>query len=468
MRRTLVLLVVAPLLALCAARSGATTYYVAQIGSDSNAGTRAIAPFQHLFKAASVVAAGDTVCVIDSGTYTVTSEGLPGQNRSVLHIATSGRPDAYVTFRACDGAAPTIDRACVPECSSQRTVYYGIEVEANYIQIGPGFTEYGDSDQTTVPHCLAAPRDFICNGVGFGIYGHHITVIGNVAHDNGCAGIGGLPARYEAGNPLDYIRIIANTVYRNANDSSAGCSGISLYELTDFDTGPGIACPGSVAAYHNCIVGNLAYDNAELIDEGTSGRIEDGNGCIIDDSQHTQHPALGPAYTGTTLVANNIFAGNGGSGCHGYHSDNIDFINNTAYRNMRTGNAATGCAAPCAIDGDLGNYLGSRIRFFNNLVDSRDTTSAYSIFSRCGEAGGCEGDYNLRHRGAGTGVAGPHDLTGDPALAAPKTRSAGDFHLGPSSPARDTGTTAHALENDYYGQARPKGRGYDIGAAAAE
>ncbi|MGD9048640.1 MAG: choice-of-anchor Q domain-containing protein, partial [Anaerolineae bacterium] len=61
--------------------------------------------------------------------------------------------------------------------------------------------------------------------------------------------------------------------------------------------------------------------------------------------------------------------------------------------------------------------------------------------------------------GGGTVTAG-NDVEGDPAFVDPDN---GDYHIGPSSAAIDTGVNA-GVTTDIDGEGRPSGAGYDIGA----
>jgi hypothetical protein len=78
-----------------AADSTGVTYYVAQDGSDSAAGTEA-APFKTISKAVEAAKAGDTV-LVKTGIY-----------NDHVTFSKSGTPEALITVRAADGAQPKI------------------------------------------------------------------------------------------------------------------------------------------------------------------------------------------------------------------------------------------------------------------------------------------------------------------------------------------------------------------------
>jgi hypothetical protein len=60
----------------------------------------------------------------------------------------------------------------------------------------------------------------------------------------------------------------------------------------------------------------------------------------------------------------------------------------------------------------------------------------------------------------GSGVNSTGDVHGDPAFVDPAT---GNYHIGPTSAARDSGVDA-GVTDDLDGETRPQGSGYDIGA----
>jgi hypothetical protein len=81
---------------------------------------------------------------------------------------------------------------------------------------------------------------------------------------------------------------------------------------------------------------------------------------------------------------------------------------------------------------------------------------------------GIEFSHNLRFGGDGSSGpagdgSGPGDVKTDPRLVDPRGRKACDFALWPASPAIDAGTPI-GVRFDYFGNPRPFGPGYDIGA----
>jgi hypothetical protein len=80
---------------------------------------------------------------------------------------------------------------------------------------------------------------------------------------------------------------------------------------------------------------------------------------------------------------------------------------------------------------------------------------------------GIQFSHNLRFGGSGTGPAGdgagPGDVEKDPSLVDPAGRKAGHYRLRPNSPAINAGIAA-GIDRDYFGNERPYGGRYDIGA----
>ncbi len=232
---------------------------------------------------------------------------------------------------------------------------------------------------------------------------HHLLVQDNVVHDSPVAGIGGI------GN--DYITVYRNIVYNNARGSALDSSAISLYQLTNVDSAPG---------YHNIIRGNKIYDNANLVAPAGQQYPSDGNGIIIDDSRHTQNNNIDPAYTGSTLIENNIAFNNGGRGIHVYYSDNVDVRNNTCYAN----NWAPGGMWRT---GEIAAMKSGNVNIQDNIVLPVMSTMTgspayhYGITVQQSSGGQNNTDYNVAAGGSGAyysdnignPVHGPHEALSD-------------------------------------------------------
>ncbi|WP_076860620.1 right-handed parallel beta-helix repeat-containing protein [Bradyrhizobium mercantei] len=277
-----------------------TTYYVSSvIGQDSNAGTSASAPLATLQAAANLVKAGDTVEVMN-GTYTAPAGG------SVLNITTSGTASAPITFEAAPGQTPVIDSS---------GTWNGINIQASYINV-KGFTVIGGAANYTLSQALAGystesaslnGNGIAVNSPGNGIVPNHITIANNTVYNQPGGGIATIGA--------DYVQILNNTVHDNAHWSAYGASGISVFTSANLDTNPGV---------HFIIIGNRAYNNAQLVPTAGDGTITDGEGIILDTNT---------GYAGQILVQNNTVYGNGGPGIESLQTADAVITGNTVYGN---------------------------------------------------------------------------------------------------------------------------------------
>jgi parallel beta-helix repeat protein len=405
-------------------------YVDASSGSDTNDGRRPTTAFKTLNRAAGAVKPGWTVRVMD-GTYT--SDGTVNP----LTVSVSGTADAWINFAAAEGHHPVIQ---IPRGTG---AWAGIHLVGVAYVVIDGFEVIGQSRSVTAAE--AARNDgtqpvlnhncVFIDGVGYGTFHppvpHDIVIRNSTLHDCTAAGI--------EVNVADAITIEHNTVYNNAWWTVFGTSGIGLYHLTD------VAGSTTKDGYKNRIVGNRSYGNRNNLPfaAGHPPAIYDGNGIIVDDSQHTQAPlgtndVRGVPYTGRTYIANNIVHDNGGRGIHLYRSAHIDVLNNTAWNNLlsvseyiRSGELD---ALDC-LDVNVINNIGV------NLV-GKDVTFA----------DGNRYDYNLWE--GRVPVKGAQDIAAAAQLTDPAN---GNFAPRTGSPALRSGTSTLAPPDDFFGTPRPAG-----------
>ena len=404
----------------------ATTYYVSGQGSDRNDGLSKQSPFRSLQEAADRTQPGDTVYVMN-GTY---SEADSFTN--ILTIRNSGKPNAWITYKAYPGDKP--------ELKSHN--WNAIEVKgASYIVID-GFDLEGNNGNVTLDYALAQ-KDNTNNpstsGNGIGIVesdespkirSKHIIIKNNNVYNFGGGGI------YTA--PADYVTIENNQVHGNAWYSPYGNSGISVRGgNTDNNT-----------RYKIIVRGNTVYDNKELVPWFKVKAITDGNGIIVDTSRNTDEDVEGGAYTGRTLIENNVVFNNGGRGIHSYLSDHIDILNNTTYQNSQS---------PAIKGGEVTAVDSTDVRVFNNIIYATPGLPANTI----ADASNVIYDHNLIfNTDQFTGDVLNNKFGQDPLFVDP---SAGNFSLQAGSPVIDAGGGL-AAKQDFYGAQRPQGSGVDIGA----
>jgi parallel beta-helix repeat protein len=388
-----------------------TIYYVDKaLGNDNNPGTEK-RPFSTIRKAAENLSPGDAVYV-KNGTY---DEGWDG-----VKITRSGNSINWIIFKAFPEHRPLVTSA-----------HDGtFTVEANYIEIN-GF----EIIQTTQG-----------SGIHVGKGNHHTRVMNNIIHHCGCGGI--------SGQETDYLHIEGNITHHNAFTSPWQCSGISIYQAKAFDNKSG---------FHNVIRGNISYSNENRV-ANREGKITDGNGIIIDDFRHTQSRNLSAKYTASTLIENNIIFDNGGRGIHVFYSDNVVVRNNTIFKNLKTSQLDG------QLNGELSTLFSSNILIFNNIVYSNNMSKQAFIDDYSNNN---YWDYNLAYQGNiqvknghSGAVLGSHNLRDvDPQFINPSIEPAvANFHLQPTSPAIDAGTSMNVASTDFDGNTRPSGSRYDIGA----
>jgi parallel beta-helix repeat protein len=384
-------------------------YYVdINIGNDANQGFTEKLAFKTINKANEQVSPGDLVYV---------KNGLYAEN---ITLKRSGTKNNWISFQAFPGHKPFV----------RGTQDGTFKVEGNYLKIS-GFEITSTADGS---------------GIHVGNGNHHTQVFKNEIHDSGCGGV--------SGQETDYLHIEGNIIYRNAFRSPFFCSGISIYQAKLFDSKPG---------FHNIIRGNISYAN-ENKNSKSDGTVTDGNGIIVDDFRHTQGQQKLAKYTAATLVENNIVFDNGGRGVHVFQSDNVVIRNNTAFQNMKSSNLHG------TSNGEITAMFSADLKIYNNIAYAAnkskqtfvDDYSERNIW-----------DYNLSYNGKilfvkehSSSTLGKHNLIDvSPLLVKPTVNaSIANFRLQAKSPAIDSGTSINAAQNDFAGNRRPAGFGYDMGA----
>lgn len=332
---------------------------------------------------------------------------------------------------------------------------------------------------------------------------HHIRVADMIVYNNTAAGIA-------TNGFCDYLYFENNHVYNNNKLSRYGGSGISTLENADID--------GSTQ-HKIFILGNVSSNNGldvrwgPRISTDTQGRktltlnYSDGNGIIIDLANNN-------SYQGRTLVMNNVVFDNGGSGIHCIKSDNVDMINNTAFRNgkpnaapasfvdiqVRSTTAHSGTTAPYAVYesikpawmnktggasinyGEIFAQQSSNCTIRNNILWAR---TGNNINMESAANSNVSYDYNLFGRDGGTTNNAGINLVNAVGLVGNKVQGsstaadifanvtdsslANFLHLRTASPISPAANAAYAYYNlspreDRVGAARPQGGNSDMGA----
>jgi hypothetical protein len=422
----------------------ATNYYVSSIVGNDNAnnGLSISTPFATIQKAADNTNPGDTVFVMN-GTYTnVCDQCL------VATITRPGTASNWIVYINYPTHAPLL----------QFNAWGGFMVRDNaaYIEIN-GFTIRGNNANCTLADALnqigscANPGpnfNSFYNGNGLAADGrgdafgtghpHHIRFVNNNISECGGGGISAIQS--------DYVTVENNTVYNNCWYTVFGASGISFYQSWNFDN--------NVSDYKMIVRNNKLYGNELRVPWIGCCCISDGNGIIIDDGKNTQNNSpIGP-YLGRTLVANNITTKNGGSGIHGFESENIDIVNNTSYQNSQS----------AVLEGEIFANTCNNVNILNNIMYAKTNEPANQNTSNYNNTN-VNYDYNLYFNTNNIIITGAHDVQLDPRFVnASLDFYSANFHLLSNSGAIDNGTTANAPIVDFENHPRPSGNGFDIGA----
>lgn len=345
-----------PLIILFSYQLSAKNYYVdAKNGHHKNSGSSVLKAKSIIQDAANLTRPGDTVFVMN-GTYTNTCA-----NCNVVDVPNSGRKNKYIVYINYKNHQPII--------SFNGWGGFSIANGVSYVKI-IGFQVVGNNRNILLSNALKQPMsclntkgdyDAKYNGNGIhidgrsGRYPHHIVIAKNVVKDCGGGGIGA--------NQADYIVVEDNVVYNNSWYNVFGNSGISFYQFKNYDNGNG---------YHNVIRRNKCYNNKNLVPWAKYCRIADGNGIIIDDFRNLQNNSVLKAYTGKTLIENNVCWFNGGTGIHVFQSDDVDIFNNTAYCNSQSIELNSG---------QIHASVSNRVRIVNNILVSDSSNLINSNFN---------------------------------------------------------------------------------------
>ncbi|MBC7651369.1 MAG: hypothetical protein H7101_06445, partial [Deinococcales bacterium] len=272
--------------------SGTKNYYVSDgTGSDGNTGLSINVPFKTITAGVNAAVAGDTVFIMN-GTYT-----------SSFTLTKSGTTDKYITYKNYATHKPKI--------VISGAIWSSVKISGNYI-VFEGIEMQGNNANLTYAGALDAYNQYLATGVNNSVHAqyntnaidistnnpHHIVIRNCAVHDFPGGGISGIGS--------DYLTLEGNIIYNNCWYMMYAGSGISILTPSNSDA-------ADVNKYKNIIRNNIVYGNKCLIPWVSTKALSDGNGIIIDVNQLTSNSA---AYTGRTLVENNVSFNNGGGGVH--------------------------------------------------------------------------------------------------------------------------------------------------------
>jgi hypothetical protein len=430
-------------------------WHVSGAGNDNNDGKTATKAFRTLKKAATIVKPGDVV-LIGNGDYTDIDKSDGG---AVVTLSTSGRADAWITWKAAPGAKPVVRPAG----------WCGIQVTGSY-NILEGLTVTGANDSLVLLEAQMDTKNktpdpkYNTNGIFFNgrtrspeEKPHHLIIRACTVND--CPG-GGI-----VGIEMDYLTIEDCRVYNNAWFMRYGGSGITTLNNWAYDDAPG---------YHIIIQRNTVWNNKTMVPWEKIGKLSDGNGILLDVTDQARNGATNPnadaavtalnekpkidsallkprrpEWKGRALIANNLSAFNGGSGIHTFRTKHVDIINNTTYHN--------------------GGIVGYQELFPNNCEDIVILNNI--IIPRPGgkvtsnnKNTNIRWDYNLYSKEQNV-FKGANDVLADPKfIDANMDVVNANFRLTKSSTGLNSGTNDLAQPTDITGKPRPKTGGRDRGA----
>lgn len=437
----------------------AQTWHVSGTGNDANNGKTPQTAFRTLQKAADRVQPGDVV-LVGNGPYTNDDRS---NGSAVLNISRSGKPNAWITWKARPGHHPDI----------RPLGWAGIQISGSY-HVLDGLTVTGGNDSIVLLHAQEDAKkpkpDPRFNTNGIFINGrnrqpdekpHHVTIRNCVVSQ--CPG-GGITA-IEA----DYFTIEDCRVSDNGWFMRYAGSGITALHNWAFDEAPG---------YHVVIQRNYVWNNKTLVPWERTGKLSDGNGILLDvtDQEQAQGatnpnadatvPPAGtpptppvsatptaalekpkrPVWKGRALIANNLSAFNGGSGIHTFRTSHVDIINNTTYHN----GGIVGYQ-------ELFPNRSEDIVILNNIIVPRPGGNVTSNNRNTA----IRWDYNLYPSGQEV-FKGANDLVADPLfLDVQADPTKGNFRLAKGSRALNSGTMDAVPATDITGKARTKQAGTD-------
>ena len=418
-------------------------------GNDASSGLSVSQAFKTLQKGADSALPGSTVYVLDTTTYISNRDTTYDSHTYPLHINNPGLPGYYINYKAYSGRPKIYNDfnwAGIKVDGSAAYIHIeGFEVIGNApaVDYSYAITHKDDLNNYMTSHTgISVQRAFPGDGTHFP---HHVIIKNNICHDNAGSGIGA--------EDSDYISIIGNISYNNANWSPYAESGITFGFSAQFDKNPG---------YHHYVMGNYCYNNHEYVPFFAVGYISDGNGIIVD-SLNTPQNSHG-SFIGRTLIANNICFNNSGRGLNVFASSNVDVINNTTYHNGAAGTGTSPDGVESHVDSETSVNVSTGCFFYNNILYARPDRTVVDFF-----APDATFDYNIYNSDSPFRgyphqfVPGPHDHSGvnffvnasiDPATA--------DFHT--TGIGHNDGTTFLAVTTDFNGVPRPQGAFYDRGA----
>jgi hypothetical protein len=510
MNRLFKLISVAGILISCSLSSFAREYYVSGTGTDSlgslteaQKGTEST-PYRNLGAVASRVNPGDIVWV-KNGTYSGATWSRSGTAAAPIVIKafpnhtpevkiSAGRwflmqiNASYLTFEGLilTGNAGNVTLAEAQQDAAAATPSSVVNV--NDVGFNTSDSRWGEG---TYAHHITLRNNIIrrfgCAGIG--LTGDYMVVENNKVYENswysryGCSGISYFTTRNFDNNTGYRNRFVGNVMWNNKGlipyyqdkELTDGNGMIMDVDVTNTKTATFTATSSGTTLTVTNVTGKVTVG-------GKFGNFLKGTGMPTVTNNTTDYASIvkqisGPAggagvyetnkpttangnlieswmedsgYTGRTLIANNLAVNNGGSGMHAFYVHDMDFVNNTVYKNAAIMNPVT---TPGKDYADLYGGYSKDIKFRNNIVYAETGRK----INNANQNTNITYDYNLYYDGTATprivaGTRGTNDNVGDPQFVNPSLTPCvedtggltltctADFSLKSTSPAINKGT----------------------------
>ncbi|MBE3646905.1 right-handed parallel beta-helix repeat-containing protein [Paenibacillus polymyxa] len=481
-----------------AASAAGTEYYVSTIGSDSNAGT-SDAPWKTLQHAADTVSPGSKVYV-RGGVYKeklkITRSGSASQGPIVF--ASYGNETAIIdgtglSVSGNEGLIELVDVDYVTiqgfeirnfTTASKNAVPTGIYVHGagNFINLSDN--KIHDIKNTATP----TGKDRLGRDAhGIAVYGtkapasiHNLTISGNELYN---LVLGSSESLVLNGN-VNGFAVTSNLIHDNDN------IGIDLigFEGTAPNTAYDQVRNGLVKGnrvYNNSVRNNPSYksdDNSAggiYVDGGKDNIIEQNYSYNNDIGVEIASEHAGKATSNITVRSNVIYNNRlTGIAMGGYDDErgstvNSKIVNNTLYKNDTLDDGS----GQLLVQYDTRNNViknnifvasSTDVLIYNGYTQNSGNVVDYNLYFAPGGSSGANWTWkDKEYTGFATYKSGTgndaHSLFVDPKFV---NATNGDFHLQPSSPAIDSGSTDNTIigTEDIDGEPRVKGKAVNIGA----